>query len=235
MQKLFLLILLLIISSCQSNTEKEKEVKSDSEKIEIKTKINMNGITLDKQILSQIEKELSKKPIPLNREVWKFDKNGGEENYTLDTGIVFKFVKENIAHSIFNKYHNEILEGGNYLFLTNMDFDEKSNTHYDIVIINESDQLRIVELIGTHGINYDLFNQDIIQKLKEWHQEVQFKIEVIGEDRVHAYLLKEPNDYSKFTAEVYDFCPDVIDQGYGSMKNMVADYRANRYFWLWFD
>lgn len=235
MQKLFPLFLLLIISSCQSNTERKKNIKSDSEKIEVKNKVNMNGLIIDKQILSQIEKELDKKSISLNREVWKFDRNGGEENYTLDKGIVFKFVKENIAHTIFNKYHNEILEGGNYLFLTNMDFDEKNNTHYDLVIINQSDQFRIVELIGTHGINYNLFHDDIVKKLKEWHQEVQFKIEVIDEDRVHAYLLKEPKDYSKFTAEIYEFCPDVIDQGYGSMKNMISDYRTNRYFWLWFD
>jgi hypothetical protein len=235
MQKLYILFFLFIISSCQSNTERKKEIKSNSEKIEVTSKLNMNGLIIDKQILSQIEKELSQKSTPLNREVWKFDRKGGEENYTLDTGIIFKSVKENIAHAIFNKYHNEILEGGNYLFFTNLDFDEKRNTYYDIVIINQSDQFKIVELIGTHGINYDLFNQDILQKLKEWHQEVNFKIQIIDEDRIHAYLLKEPKDYSKFTAEIYEFCPDVIDQGYGSMKEMITDYRTNRYFWLWFD
>lgn len=44
-----------------------------------------------------------------------------------------------------------------------------------------------------------------------------------------------PNDLTKFTNEVYEFCPDVIDQGYGEMKDMISDYKANKYFWMWWD
>ncbi len=53
--------------------------------------------------------------------------------------------------------------------------------------------------------------------------------------RIHAYMQKLPEDISKFTDEVYKFCPDVIDQGYESMNEMVKDYNNNKYFWLWWD
>jgi hypothetical protein len=44
-----------------------------------------------------------------------------------------------------------------------------------------------------------------------------------------------PPDLKKFTKEIYEFCPDVIDQGYGSMKDMIKSYKEDKYFWMWWD
>jgi hypothetical protein len=197
--------------------------------------LDKNGLVIDIEILSSIVAETGKKWEPFNKEVWKYLRDGDEENYKIDTGIIFKFIDIETAQSIFTKYSKKVQNEGNYLFLTNLDFDSNFNSYFDIVIINRPDPYEIIDLIGTGGINYDVYTDDVIRKLKQYDSLVDFTIEVIGEARIHAYMAKLPDSLSRFTADVYKFCPDVIDQGYDSMEEMIEDYKLNKYFWLWWD
>ncbi|WCO00314.1 DUF4253 domain-containing protein [Psychroserpens ponticola] len=231
MKKIIYVLILITAVSCLN--------KNDS-KLDVATHIRFNdvdknGLTIDTKLLSNIKNDLKKTPNKLNREVWNYDKEGNEEHYVLNKGVVFKFVEEQKAHSIFNAYYEQVVKGNNYIFLTNMDFDESYNTYYDIVIIDGSDPFKIIELIGTNGVNYDVYNPDIIKKLKAWDSQINFKFVVIDVSRIHAYIGKLPRDINKFSNEVYEFCPDVIDQGYGTMDEMISDYTENKYFWLWWD
>lgn len=197
--------------------------------------IDPNGLQIDSVLLSTIANDIEKLPVKLHREVYNYDKEGNETHYFLTKGVVFQSVSEQKAHAIFDKYSDKIIAGNNYLFLTHLDFDETFNSLYDIVIIEGNDPFKIIEQIGTNGVNYDVYNQDVIQQLKAWNQEVAFKFIVIDVARIHAYMGKQPQDIKQFTSEVYEFCPDVIDQGYGSMEEMITDYQENKYFWLWWD
>ena len=98
-----------------------------------------------------------------------------------------------------------------------------------------TNQFEVIDLIGTNGLNYDIYSDDIINKMKKWHEEVGFEICVVDQDRIEAYMTKKPSDLKKFCQEVYEFCPDVIDQGYDTMEAMLEDYESNQYFWMWWD
>ena len=231
MKKIIYFLTLIVTVSCLN----KKESKSDAASTITMNDIDKNGLEIDLELLSNIKKDIKKEPAKLNREVWNYDKEGNEAHYFLDKGLVFKFVDEQKAHSIFNKYHDKVIKGNNYIFLTNIDFDESYNSYYDIVIINGSDPFKLINRIGTNGVNYDIYNPDIVKKLKEWNAQVHFKFVVIDVSRIHAYMGKLPNDIKKFSSDVYEFCPDVIDQGYSSMDEMILDYKENKYFWLWWD
>ena len=205
------------------------------QQISCSQQIDKNGLQISDKLLSSIQKDVGKKSDSLNREVWNYDSEGNEDNYTLNKGVVFKFIPESKAYAIFKKYHKEVINTGNYLFLTNMDFDDSYKTYYDIVIINCADQFELIKLIGTNGVNYDVYNDDIVAQMKEWHKTVDFTIDVVDVARIHAYMDKSPKNIKQFAKEVYKFCPDVIDQGYSSMDEMIEDYKENKYFWLWWD
>ena len=224
-------LLIAVTVSCLNRAESNPNFNSSLASLDI----SQNGLNIDPKLLVDIMNDLSKKPIQLNREVWNYDREGNEEHYFLNKGLVFKFVNEDKAHSIFNKYHNKVVSGNNYIFLSNMDFDESYNTYFDVVIIDGSDPFKIIEQIGTNGVNYDIYNPDIIRQLKEWDKQISFKFVVIDVSRIHAYMNRLPDDINKFSSEVYEFCPDVIDQGYSSKEEMVMDYKENKYFWLWWD
>lgn len=227
-----LLILLFVLSciSCQSQNGNTTHASTEAAIADS----DKNGLSIDSGLLLQIKEASGKSIEPLQRDVWKY--NGGkEEHYVLDTGVIFKFVDEHTAQQLFRTYHQAVIKGGNYLFLTNMDFDDSYRSYYDVVIINEPDPFKVISLIGTEGVNYNLSNADVLNQLKAWHEKLGFTFEVIDIVRIHAYMDHLPADMAAFTEEVYAFCPDVIDQGYGSMPDMISDYRQNKYFWLWWD
>ncbi len=68
---------------------------------------------------------------------------------------------------------------------------------------------------GTHGINFDLRTEDIIARLSQWDQAYGLDLSEVDTDRVGFVLKRLPDDLDSFVREVYDFCPDTVDQGFG--------------------
>ncbi len=196
--------------------------------------LKLTGLDISEELIEEIEVEVGKSYSVLNEEICRFNAED-DETYILDTGLVFDFVSEDKAHKIFEEFHKLVEEEGYYLFLSRLDFDEAYNSYYDIIIMPAIDQFDIINKMGTDGLNYEIYSDDIIKNMKEWHKEVGFEICVVDEDRVEAYMTKKPNDLKKFCSRVYEFCPDVIDQGYGTMEAMLEDIEASQYFWMWWD
>jgi len=71
--------------------------------------------------------------------------------------------------------------------------------------------------------------------MKVWDNLVKFILVVADEDRIEAKMTNLPTDLDSFVNEIYNFCPDVIEQGYSDIEEMKADYLKNKYFWLWWD
>lgn len=38
-----------------------------------------------------------------------------------------------------------------------------------------------------------------------------------------------------FSEEVYEFCPDIVDQGVGDMKKLKDSIKVNKELFLWWD
>ncbi|MDR9402880.1 MAG: DUF4253 domain-containing protein [Halothece sp. Uz-M2-17] len=73
----------------------------------------------------------------------------------------------------------------------------------------------------TDGINYDLTTEDIIKKLEEWNQQCHFSIARVSKDTIDLRFQSLPNDLDAFCQDIYEFCPDVIDQGYDCIPEMI--------------
>ena len=44
-----------------------------------------------------------------------------------------------------------------------------------------------------------------------------------------------PKDYTKFAREVYAFCPDIVDQGAGSVEELAKEIERTKSVYLWWD
>lgn len=73
----------------------------------------------------------------------------------------------------------------------------------------------------TNGINCDIDTEDIVDKLIDWSK--RFKFEVVEVDHATVALKLEtlPDNLADFCREVYEFCPDVIDQGYDCIPDII--------------
>ena len=75
---------------------------------------------------------------------------------------------------------------------------------------------------GTNGVNYDVTTDRIVEVLTGWDQRFGIEISEVSGDRVLVVFTSLPDDLGALAREIYETCPDVIDQGYGCMDDMVT-------------
>ena len=74
---------------------------------------------------------------------------------------------------------------------------------------------------GTNGANYDLDTDAIIERLTKWQALCSFIVANAQGDRVDITFTTLPKDMDAFARDLYDFCPDLVDQGTGCVHEMV--------------
>ena len=94
-----------------------------------------------------------------------------------------------------------------------------------IGIIKGSDQYEILRIMHTDGDEYDITNEDVIDRLKEWEKIAAFDIIGAGSDWVELEFKTLPKDLKAFAEEVYDFSPDAAEQGAGSIDELMKEIR----------
>jgi Domain of unknown function (DUF4253) len=92
--------------------------------------------------------------------------------------------------------------------------------------------LNLVRDAGTNAGNYDLDVNGIVQRLEAWHQLCDFKVVSAEADSVQIEFQTLPADMDEFVRGLYQFCPDLVDQGtrsvidqFGSAENAPENAR----------
>ncbi len=104
-----------------------------------------------------------------------------------------------------------------------------------IGILKGTDQYEILRIMHTDGDDYDISNQDVIDRLKEWEINSPFDILGADGDWVEIEFKILPKDLKAFVEEVYDFCPDAVDQGPGSIAELAKEIQKTKKLFLWWD
>ncbi|MBP7901735.1 MAG: DUF4253 domain-containing protein [Spirochaetes bacterium] len=138
------------------------------------------------------------------------------------------------------KRNQEILQQeGFYIFLGELIIENIKNDEWDhkyrVMIIKESDQFKVLKMMNVSAPNYDISNDDIISRLKSWNKRYGINVNGVYSDYVYIEFITVPKDIDSFLKEVYDFCPDAVDQNYGTMDNMKKDIKVNNSLALWWD
>lgn len=92
-----------------------------------------------------------------------------------------------------------------------------AKTSYDkeslIVFFQASSPEALFWVRGTNGDNYDLDTGAILKRVKTWKERCEFAVLGAGFDWVELRFTTLPLNVDAFAEEVYDFCPDTLDQG----------------------
>jgi hypothetical protein len=83
-------------------------------------------------------------------------------------------------------------------------------------------KLRPVVKAGTNACNFDLDNEAIIQQLDRWDLLYGIEVSDVGSDKVTVRFLSLPESLDALAREISEFCPDVLDQGFGCVDDMLA-------------
>lgn len=105
----------------------------------------------------------------------------------------------------------------------------------ELALVPMWDQYRVVKLVGTNGANLDITNAQVISWLRALEQDTPFVLTGIGYDHVEGRFTSPVADPDAMAQRLYKFCPDVVDQGTGSVAELASELRRLKTFFCWWD
>ncbi len=97
-----------------------------------------------------------------------------------------------------------------------------------IGIIRGTDQYDILRIMHTNGEMDDVSHEEVVERLKVWEKKYPFEIIGAENDWVEIEFQAVPPDLKAFVQEVYDFSPDTIDEGAGSVAELIKRVASTR-------
>ncbi|TDL99660.1 MAG: hypothetical protein C4K58_07140 [Flavobacteriaceae bacterium] len=132
-----------------------------------------------------------------------------------------------------------VAEFGDILFEKNIiiykSAENYGNSDDVITILKSKNKFEPLLFEATNAVNYNIYTPQIIERLKLWDSLYGIKLTGAGMDFVSGEFIKKPNDISKFSQEMYEFCPDIVDQGVGDVKALEKSIQESNDFFLWWD
>lgn len=187
---------------------------------ELVNKLDFN-VELMKELKNEVKSELIQLP--------SIDEETADIVDKLYNGICTS-ISEDRINFIVKKFKKVFRAKGYLIFAFNGENDIKS-----IGVIKGTNDLEILRYRKTNGINHDYKNEDIIAKISEWNEKYGLIIIGCGQDWIELEFKKLPSDLSSFSEEVYEFCPDSVDQGVGEVENLKGLIKEMNGIWLWWD
>ena len=91
----------------------------------------------------------------------------------------------------------------------------------------ENDPFAEIREAGTSAGNYGLDTDSIIAQMRKWQSICSLRVIEAGHDRMTIEFETLPGDLDTFVKELCDFCPDLIDQGAGSLPDVIKQFEEN--------
>jgi Domain of unknown function (DUF4253) len=141
----------------------------------------------------------------------------GDQEYEESNGLSIAVQRENIGE-IITKLQPELLPHGYRAFWSEFHHPETDKETDEIAIIQTTDSYDIIRLKMSDAANYDLFTDAIIAKLQNWEALCEFVVYGAAADWIALDLGTIPENICSFAEDVYEFCPDSVEQGIGLME-----------------
>lgn len=88
-------------------------------------------------------------------------------------------------------------------------------------MVAENDPFAAVRAAGTSTPNFEMDNAAIIARPTQWRSLCSFEVTGAEGDMVDIMFKTLPKDVDAFIRDMYDFCPDLVDQGTGCVHEMI--------------
>jgi hypothetical protein len=119
-----------------------------------------------------------------------------------------------------------------YVFEQNFGLDNEKDK---LAIVNTADQYEVLHETGTDGMNYDISNDSVIAIIRGLDEKYDLTLTGAGYDWCQFTIGKEPGSWQRMAEEIYKVCPDVVDQGTGTVEALADELRDYKTLYLWWD
>lgn len=101
-----------------------------------------------------------------------------------------------------------------------------------LLVLPTTDDLKAVDAAGTDGVNWDISHAQVQRWLGDLMRTHPFVVTGAGIDFVEGRFLEPPADARSLAQKMYRFCPDIVDQGTGTVAALAKELeRGSLYLW----
>lgn len=136
------------------------------------------------------------------------------------------------ADRLLEQYFQEARDSGFLLFRATISV---ADGDHRLVLLPTSDNYIAVRGMQTSAANHDLSPTDIIRWLQALEKRQPFLLNGIGRDFLEGWFTSKPTNADELAKDIYEFCPDVVDQGTETVKRLAAELRKTKRLFLWWD
>ena len=105
----------------------------------------------------------------------------------------------------------------------------------EVVVAQGNGQFDILRVAQSDAVNYGMETEDLIRKLEEYHSKYGIDIFHAETDTIEFRFTTVPKDLPTFCEDLYEFCPDIVDQGVGTVKELEKEIAKTGIVYLWWD
>lgn len=145
-------------------------------------------------------------------------------------GVSFDVPRKKVE-AVLRKAHTDFLAKGFYLFRHEQNFGLQDKPD-QVGLLPTADYSAVMAAMSTNGDNYNIGTAGVIAWMKELYPEQPFILTGIGFDYMEGHLTNPVKDSSKLAERMYQFCPDIVDQGVGDVSKLALELEKGKlYFW----
>lgn len=105
----------------------------------------------------------------------------------------------------------------------------------DEVVVTALDEAGYLAMVRPDAINYGMNHDAVMKRLAPWRPRYGLQLVGAGGDWIQFDITRPPADWQAFAHEVYELCPDVVDQGTGDVASLAREMESARTLYLWWD
>lgn len=217
------------VIGCKSQSTDKSYILTNEEKTICDT------LQIDTTIIKDIRQVNKSKIEPFHYSLGKLITKEGEieTDPILLKGLVFTETNSKSYDLVFSLKDN-FKQKGYSIFLLENNFNINNKPDY-LGILKTVDKYTILKQIATDGINWEITNDSLISIIKTFDK--KYSLELIGAsgDWCEFIIHNEPKSWTQFAKEVYKVCPDVVDQGTGTVEALADEMKKTKRLYFWWD
>ena len=126
------------------------------------------------------------------------------------------------------------LDKGFYLFRAEQHFGIGGRRDR-VALFPRRDPYEILRLMGTNGANYAIGSDSIVAWLRALERDQPFILTGIDFDWVEGRFTARIRDPAALARRFYAFCPDIVEQGTGSVDALAKELVESQRLYCWWD
>ncbi|GMN07184.1 DUF4253 domain-containing protein [Croceitalea sp. MTPC5] len=188
-------------------------------------------VSFDDGVIELLRKETKSEFTRLKTEIISVYPDREEKQIIEPNAIEFEINGDNSLDLVL-RLKDKLKPMGYYVFRSEQNFGYSKDK---IAVIKTEDQFDILRYQATNGGNYDIDTDSIINELKRWDE--KYNLEILGADFdwVEGQFLNPPKNFTALADKMYEFCPDIVDQGTGDIETLEEELSQSNQLFLWWD